>query len=197
MFRLLAWLRAGCCLLPVVIVLAPIVIVAAMLLAAFRGSPGECGNSTIVTDDPALVASYDQRWAEFNAQLLRGLPATIVVSEEEATAKTRAFLVLSDAPIDDVRVCFTPGQGDISGTIDGPMGADVKVRLKGDVDLSKAIPDAEITSIEIGALPRFMTRPFDGLVSRIVDDQLEQIFLVWEIDAEIGDGEATLTGQPD
>lgn len=197
MFRLFAGLRAGCCLLPVVIALLPMVIVAALLWAVFRGSPGDCGDGIAVTDDPALVAAYNQRWAGFNEQLLRGLPATIVVTEEEATAKTRAFLLLSDAPIEDVRVCFSPGEGDVSGTIEGPMGTDVAVRLKGDVDLSKATPDARLTSIEIGALPRFMTRPFDGLVSRVVDDQLERIFLIWELDADIGDGEATITGQPD
>lgn len=197
MFRLLGTLRAGCCLLPVIIVLAPIVIIAAMLLATFRGSPGECGDGTPVNDDPALVAAYNARWAAFNEELVRGLPASIVVSEDEATAKSRAFLALSGAPVDDVRVCFTEGEGDISGTLDGPFGADVAVRLKGDVDLTRATPDAELTSIQIGALPHFMTQPFEGLVSRVVDDQLEQIFLIWEIDATIGDGEATLTGTPD
>ena len=189
-------LRPGCCWLPIAIALLPFVLVFATLWAVFKGSPGQCGGGRAIDADPALAIAYQARWAAFNQRLLSGLPASITVTEDEATARSRLFLALQDAPVNDVRVCFSDGEGDVNGTISTPFGPDVAVRIKGTVDLTKASPDAKITSMRIGAVPRFVTRPFEGLVSRIVEDQTEQIVLFNDMDVEVRDGEATITGQP-
>lgn len=196
MFSMLRGLRTGCCLLPILFVLTPVVLVVAFALALFRGSPGACGGGRGLNTDPALAAAYDERWGAFNDQILRGLPASIAVSEDEATAKSRIFLALTGAPIDDVRICFNEGGGDVNGTLSTPFGGDIAVRLRGTVDMTKATPDAKLTSVRIGALPGFVTKPFDRLISRVVDDQLEQIILFHDMTAEIHEGEAVITGRP-
>jgi hypothetical protein len=175
---------------------APFVFVAIMLLLVFRGSPGQCGGGRNLDTDPALAFEYDQRYAQFNQTLLNGLPATMTVSEREANSRARFFLATSDAPVDDFRLCFVDGRGDVNAKLDTPFGGDVAVRVKGSANLDGRHPEADIDSIKIGAVPSFVTRPFQGLVSRIVDHQLDQIELDNRLTAEVGDGEVVISGEP-
>lgn len=188
-------LRSGC-LLPLALMLTPFVLVVVALLLVFRGSPGGCGGGREITVDPALAFAYDQRWLEFNTTLTTGLPASLVVSEDEATSRTREFLDASSAPVEDVRVCFVDGRGDINGTLTTPFGPDVAVRIKGNATLGGRHPEADIDSIQIGGLPSFVTRPFHGLVSRIVDNEMERIELDYRLGVEVRDGDVLIEGTP-
>ncbi len=182
--------------IPALIVLAPLVIIVVSSLLVFSGSPGTCGGGRQINADPQLAFAYDQRWIAFNAQLINGLPATLNVTEDEATSRADLFLAQSNAPIDDLRVCMVDGGGDINGKIDTPLGPDIEVRVKGSADLSGRHPDANIDSIRIGSMPAVVTRPFHGLVSRIIDNEMERIELDHRLDVNIRERETTITGTP-
>jgi hypothetical protein len=183
-------------LIPMLIFVLPVVIIAAGLLFVFAGSPAQCGGGRDVQVSPALSQSYEQRWLAFNATLTRGQPATLAVSDSEATSRTRDFLAASEAPVKDLRICFVDNAADVNGTITTPFGPDVTVRVKGNADLSGAHPRARIDSIQIGGLPSFVARPFRGLITRIIDDQTDQIALDHRLSVDLTEGQAQITGQP-
>lgn len=183
-------------LLPLVLFIAPIVIVGGGLLLAFKGSPGQCGAGRALGGDPTLAQAFQQRWNTFESQISAGQPATLAVTDDEATARLREFLAGTDAPVDDVRLCFVPGGGDVSGRIASPVGGDVAVRVRGGVDLSGARPKTRVDSIRIGGLPSFVTAPFRGLVTRIIDEQSSRITLAHGADVRFEDGRATFTSAP-
>lgn len=182
--------------IPALLVLAPLIAVVGSSLLVFNGSPGACGGGRPINAEPQLAFAYDQRWLAFNAQLINGLPATLNVTEGEATSRADLFLAQSNAPIDDLRVCMVDGGGDINGKIDTPLGFDIEVRVKGSADLSGIHPAASIDSIRIGAMPAVVTRPFHGLVSSIIDNEMERITLDHRLEVDIREGETTITGTP-
>ncbi len=184
------------CLLPFLLFLAPFLLAGLFLLLTFKGSPGQCGGGRSLQVNPALAQSYDQRWLALNAQLTSGQSASFAVTDSEATSRTREFLAQTDAPVSDVRVCFEPGRGNVSGKVSTPFGPDVDVRVKGSVDLSGRHPTAKLDSIEVGALPSFVMRPFRGLVTRIIDKQTDQIELDHRISVQLTGGQAVISGQP-
>lgn len=183
-------------LIPALVFFAPLLVVAVSTLLVFNGSPGQCGGGRDISADPQIAFTYDQRWLAFNGQLINGLPATLNVTENEATSRADLFLAQANAPIDDLRVCMVDGGADINGKIDTPLGPDIEVRVKGSADLSGQHPDANIDSIRIGAMPAFVTRPFHGLVSRVIDREMNRIQLDHRLDVEIREGETTITGTP-
>lgn len=183
-------------LIPTLIIVLPVVLVVVALLLVFRGSPDACGNGRLIENDAALAFAYDDRWVEFNSTLTSGLPASLTVSESEATSRAELFLATSSAPVEDVRVCFTDGGAAVNGILSTPFGGDVAVRIDGDADLSGQHPRADIESMRIGGLPGLVTRPFRGLVSRIVDDQMDQIVLDYRLRVELREGEAVIDGTP-
>lgn len=183
-------------LLPLFLFVAPIVIVGGALLLAFKGSPGRCGGGRALGADPSLAQSFRQRWADFEAQLNAGQPATLTVTDDEATARLRQFLGETDAPVSDVRLCFVRGGGDVSARVSSPVGGSVAVRVRGGVDLSGAHPKTRIDSIRVGGLPSFVTAPFRGLVTRIIDEQSDQVTLDRGADARFEDGSVTFSSAP-
>lgn len=183
-------------LVPFLLFVLPIVLVAIALLLAFKDSPGECGAGRQVITNSALSQSYEQRWLQFQAQLTSGRPASLTVTDSEATSRTQDFLTTNDAPVHNVRLCFVPGGADVNGTISAPFGPDIDVRLKGNADLGGRHPRANIDSIKIGGLPSFVTRPFTGLVTRIVDDQANRVELDHRLSVQTAEGNAEISGQP-
>jgi hypothetical protein len=184
------------CLLPFIIFITPFVLVAVALLLTFKGSPGQCGGGEALQADASLADRYQQQWKTFEQQLTAGRPATLTVSDEEATARLRQFLDANDAPVQDARLCFIDGGADVSGNVSSPMGWDVDVRVRGSVDLSGAHPKTHIDSIRIGGMPSFVTRPFTSMVTRIIDHESDQVALDHSVDIRLTDGTATLSGSP-
>jgi len=181
---------------PALVVILLLAIAGIVVLLTFKGRPGDCGGGRAIESNPALALNYDQRWYDFNSTLTSGLPATLPVTESEATSRAQLFLDSASAPIDDVRLCFTNGGADINGTLDTPFGGDIAVRVAGSADLSGQYPKAKITSMRVGVLPAFVTRPFRGLVSGIIDDQLVDVNLDHRLTVELREGQAVVRGEP-
>ncbi|HEY8171476.1 MAG TPA: hypothetical protein VIH21_00190 [Dehalococcoidia bacterium] len=181
---------------PALLAILIIAVIGGAVLLTFKGTPGNCGGNRPIENNPGLAFAYDDRWFDFNTTLTSGLPATLAVTESEATSRAQLFLDSASAPIDSVRLCFTDGGADINGTLDTPFGGDIAVRVGGTADLSGQHPKAEITSMRIGGLPAFVTRPFRGLVSGIIDDQLDDVELDHRLTVDLHEGEAVVRGEP-
>ena len=145
-----------------------------------------------VVDRPGTYRAECYTPADENDYIIR----EFTVTDSEATSQTRLFLAETGAPISDVRVCFVPGGSDVNGTLSPPIGPELRVRVRGSVDVSGRHPRASIDSVRIGALPSFVARPFLGLVSRLIDEQTNQIELDHRISVQLLDGQAVISGQP-
>ena len=183
-------------LIPFLFFVAPILLAGLIVVLAVEGNPGDCGGGRDLRIDPALAQTYEDRWVALNAQLMTGRPASFTVTDSEATSQARLFLAETGAPISDVRVCFVPGGSDVNGTLSPPFGPDLDLRVRGSVDLNGRHPRASVDSVRVGALPSFVTRPFLGLVSRVIDEQTNQIELDHRINVQLTDGQAVISGQP-
>jgi hypothetical protein len=176
-----------------IMIFGALLIVSFGLGMAFAGDPGDCGDGRQISVDPGLAAEYDARWALFVDRVRAGSPATIVVTESEATSRVRQFLAAQDAPIREARICFVAGGSDATGMISTPFGRDVKVRASATVDLSGPRPVVDVYDIRIGGLPGAVARPFEARVTRVVREQAERIPLGHSMSAEIRDGEVAIT----
>src|SRR4051794_14318911 len=123
-------------LMSLLLIVVPPLLLAVAVFLAFHGSPAKCGGSREVTASELLAQSYEQRWLAFQQQLTSGRPASITVTDSEATSRTQNFLATSGAPVHGVRLCFVPGGADVNGTLSPPFGPDIAVRLKGSADLN-------------------------------------------------------------
>ena len=128
---------------------------------------------------PDLSAAFDQKWDALSDQLDSGGAATVTFSENEITARAVAFL--RDESIDEIRnitLCIfsgvNEGEGEIRGTVDLPVLPDVDARLRGVMDLTGPSPPIEMTNIDIGSLPSFLTGPLEDAVADAVNAGLRE-----------------------
>jgi len=105
------------------------------------------------------------------------------------------YIEEKDIPLEDLRVHFCEdGLGEALGTINTP-GPDIKVLLRGTLDLSGPKPKIDVQTIKAGNFPGFGTTwIINNIIKRgdadILDLEPNLISL------EITDGSATLTGGP-
>ena len=178
-------------------VILVIAVIGGAILLTFKGTPGDCGGNRPIENNPGLAFAYDDRWYDFNTTLTSGLPGHAARHRERGDVARATVPRLASAPIDKVRfLCFTDGGADINGTLATPFGGDIAVRVGGNADLSGQHPKAEITSMRIGGLPAFVTRPFRGLVSGIIDDQLDHVELDHRLTVDLHEGQAVVQGEP-
>jgi hypothetical protein len=131
-----------------------------------------------------------------NDQLDGGQTASFSFDESEATSRGQEFLEDNNAPIDDLKVCFSTEGPSASGKLSAVLGMDVNVKVSGKVDLSGERPRIEDLDIDVGAVPGFITGGFEGIVRDVINDQMDNIDLEHDLTVTFGEGTATLRGQP-
>ena len=158
-----------------------VALVGVAVVLTFVGGPDlstACGDRT-VTAGPELAAEFDRKWDGFSETLERGDAATVIFTENEVMARAVAFL--RDESIDEIRN-ITPcifsgvdgGEGEIRGKVDLPVLPDVDARLRGVIDLIGPSPRIDITEIDIGSLPGFLSGPLDNAVADAVNAGLRE-----------------------
>ncbi len=167
------------------------------VLAAFAGSPGECdsGEREVVIN-ASLAQQLQGKLDDMNDQLDGGQAASFTFDESEATSRGVEFLDENNAPIDDLKVCFSTEGPSASGTLDAVLGLNVKVKVSGKVDLSGEHPRIEDLNIDVGSVPGFITGGFEGMIKSVINDQMDKIDLEHDLTVTFGEGAATLSGQP-
>ena len=178
-------------------------LVGVVVVLTFVGGPdlsAACGGR-IVSAAPELAAAFDQKWDAFSDQLDSGGAATVTFSENEITARAVAFL--QDESIDEIRnitLCIfsgvNEGEGEIRGTVDLPVLPDVDARLRGVMDLTGPSPRIEITNIDIGSLPGFLTGPLEDAVAAAVNAGLRETGLSRRYAVTYETGAVTIRARP-
>jgi hypothetical protein len=166
-------------------------IVGAILI--FTGSPSPCTDREF---EPSSAASQQLRaeWDQFSAAAAQGR-AEIVLTELGVTSRAVEYIDEKDIPLKDVRVHFcSDGLGEALGTIKTP-GPDIRVLLRGTLDLSGDKPKIDIDTIKAGNFPGFGTT---WIINNIIKKGDADILDMDEhlISLQIRDGSATLTGGP-
>jgi hypothetical protein len=190
-FRVLAWFLA------LVVIGVPAAAVGLFFLA-IAGSPGECdSNGREIVADFAGAASFQQKWDDMNNALDAGQPSSATFTESEATSRARLWVEEHDAPVSDLRLCFSAGGGSGSAKIDIPfVPGDVDVLVAGTLDLTGEQPEADITDVEMGKLPGPVASRIEDFITRLIDHETDDITLKHDYGLQFADGEVTITGQP-
>lgn len=179
----------------VVGIVALLVVVA--VLMAFVGNPGECDNGDReVVVSSALAQGLQDKLDTLNEQLGAGQAASFTFDESEATSRGREFLEEKNAPIDGLKVCFSPEGPSASGKVSAVAGLDLDVKASGKVDLSGEHPRVENLDIDVGRVPGLVTGGLEGLIKDVINDQLDHIDVEHQLTITFGEGTATLSGQP-
>jgi hypothetical protein len=174
-----------------------VILAVAVLAAAFAGDPGECDSGgREVQSSSTLADQFQAKLDQLNAQLDAGQPASITFDESEATSRGRRFLEDENAPIADLKICFSSDGPSASGNLDAVLGLDVTAKVSGDIFLDGAHPRVDNLDINVGAIPGFAAGGFEGAVEGVINDQLEHISLDHQLTITFGEGTATLSGQP-
>jgi hypothetical protein len=174
-----------------------VILAVVVLAAAFAGSPGECDSADRqVESDPALAQQLQAKLDQLNAQLDAGQAASFTFDESEATSRGRQFLDDENAPIADLKICFSSDGPSASGSLDAVLGLDVTAKVSGDLFLDGQHPRVDNLDIDVGAVPGFVTGGFEGTIKDVINDQLEHINIEHQLTITFGEGTATLSGQP-
>ena len=174
-----------------------IVAAIAIVLLALMGSAGACGgDQRLVESSPALAAQFQGKWDGFNASLEAGQPARVVFDESEVTSRGTAFLEEKNAPISGLKVCLNAGEGEASGKVDLPFFGDMDVKVRGTVDLRGGTPKVDIRDIQVGGVPGFVADRVKGRIRSVINDQLDDLDIEHRYDLSIGEGAASIAGQP-
>jgi hypothetical protein len=174
-----------------------VILAVVVLAAAFAGSPGECDSGDRqVESSTALAQQFQAKLDQLNAQLDAGQAASFTFDESEATSRGRQFLDDENAPIADLKICFSSDGPSASGNLDAVLGLDVTAKVSGDLFLDGQHPRVDNLDIDVGAIPGFAAGGFEGAVEGVINDQLEHISIEHQLTITFGEGTATLSGQP-
>lgn len=179
-----------------IITLFMIFVVATAILAV-AGGPGECtpGGGPI-TISGANADSFQSKWDGMDDTLDAGSPASIDLNESEVSSRADMYISdESDAPFKDVRVCLHDGFGEGSAEL-SILGIDVEVKVTGTMELTGETPVADITDIEVGAVPGFATNLIESIVEDAIEEGLNDIDLKHDYAPTITDGNAHIEGTP-
>jgi len=174
-----------------------VVILAAVIVAlAATGGPSECapGGGPIAISD-ANSSGFQSKWDAFDATLDGGAASAVNFNESEISSRAQSYVDEKDVPFSDVRTCVQDGFGEGTATFSF-LGFDVKVKVRGTLDLSGGSPEAEIDDIEIGNVPGFLIAPAESLVDRAIDEALADLEIEHNYTLTLKKGEASVAGTP-
>ncbi len=170
--------------------------VVALGALAATGGPSPCtpGGGPISVD-AGNSASFQQKWDALDLTLDGGAPAAASFSESEISSRADTYLEEHDVGFSDPRVCIYAGEGEGTATF-GFFGLDVKVRVRGTMDLTGDSPKAKIADMEIGNVPGFMLAPAESAVNRAIDAALDDVDLEHSYTLDLQPGQAGVNGSP-
>lgn len=189
------------------LVLAAVVFVGVMILLVFVGGPSAeavCGDR-VLDPAPSSDRAFDPRWDGFDEFLDTGVPDSLDLEEDVVTARARDFLE-TEHEVDEITglvICFFGpeeagglGDGEVRGRVAIPVLPDVSASIRGRMDLSGTHPVLEITDIDLGSVPGFITGGIEDGIEKALNEALVDIDLQHRYNLEFRDGLARVNGQP-
>jgi hypothetical protein len=178
------------------VILLAVVFVVLIGVLATRGGPGACSpGGGPVTVDAANSDAFQRKWDAFNAVLDGKAPASVALNESELTSRAKTYLDKHDVGFHDPRICLHNGYGEGSATF-SLLGTDVKLKIKGTMDLAGAHPKAHVDSMQIGRVPGWLTAPAERIVNRALDSALNDLKLDHRYTPVLTEGNVALSGTP-
>jgi hypothetical protein len=178
------------------IVLLAVLFIVVVGTLAVTGGPGACtpGDGPI-TVDAANSTSFQQKWDALNATLDGGAAGSTTLSESELSSRADTFLRQHDVGFNHPRVCVHNGSGEGSATFSF-LGFDMKVKVRGTVDLTGRHPKAKIQHMDVGNIPGFLTGPAQKAVNRAIDSALDDVDLHHRYAPSLTPGQAAVGSVP-
>jgi hypothetical protein len=171
-----------------------VVVIALTVFLVVTGSPSTCGTpGWTAYPTPLLATELNARWAVFSAQSQAG-PASIQITDAEATARGRQYLDDEDVPVNDFRVLFCgDGKGQLAGTV-GALGLDTKFVVTGHLDIGGDKPVVALDSVHVGNVPGFIA---DKVLDILVKNDKRTLELDENLSgSQISDGLIVISGGP-
>lgn len=160
------------------------------------GGPGACQpGSGRFTVNQANSDAFIAKWDAFDEALNNGTSGFATFNESEIASRAESWANEEDVPFEDIRACLHDGYGEASATLH-VLGMDVKVRVKGTLDLSGDNPEARVDDISVGNVPGFLMAPVEAIVDRSLDEALNDLEIDHDYSLTLKEGEATLGGRP-
>ncbi len=177
----------------IVVLIAAVIFVGVNVILALSGGPGPCtpGGGPI-TISAANAESFDAKWMDLYDTLYFGSPGSANFNESEVSS---FFDREVTSPFSDPRICIHDGFGEGTATID-ILGLSVKVKVTGNVDMSGPQPVADITAIEAGNVPGFITDFIVDSIADFVDDEANRVNLDFIYTPTLTEGNAQIAGVP-
>ncbi len=178
------------------IVLLAVVFVVVVGVLAVTGGPGPCtpGDGPISVN-AASSASFQQQWDTLNATLDGGTAGSTTFNESQLSSRADTLLREHDVGFNHPRVCVHDGSGEGSATFSF-LGLDMKVKVKGTVDLTGRHPKAKVQHMDVGNIPGFLTGPAQKAVNRAIDSALDDVDLHHRYTPSLTPGQAAVSGAP-
>ncbi len=179
------------------IVILAIVFVVVVIVLAAAGGPGACSpGGSVITVDGANAARFQEKWDSFDTILDRGSPSSVSFNESEITSRFDQFIKENSNDVRDIRVCIHEGFGEFSGTLEAFAGIDAKFSSSGNASFDGPHPDVEFIDIDIGNVPGWLLKPFEGLLEDAVEELIEKIDLTHSYMPTLAEGQAQVAGVP-
>ncbi len=188
----------------VVLLLALAVTLTALTFTGGASLSPVCGGRALDLA-PAPDRAFDTRWGAFDDFLESGVPDALDMEEGVVTARARDFLEGERqlAGIGELVICFfgpadrgSLGYAEVRGRIELPVPASVAGSLHGRLDLQGAHPVLEITRLEVGNLPAFLTTSVRQEIEDAVNAALANVALRHRYNLEFREGLVRVVGRP-
>jgi len=178
------------------LVLIAIILGATTAALMATGGPTTCepGGGEIAISQ-ANSDTFIDKWDAFDQALNNGTPGFVTFNESEIASRAESWANEEDVPFEDIRACIHDGYGEAAATL-RVLGMDVKIRVKGTLDLSGKNPEARVDDISVGNVPGFLMAPVEAIVDRSLDEGLNDLEIEHDYSLTLREGEATLGGRP-
>lgn len=193
---------------------ALVIVAATALLVALADSDVEAGDGCTdpetgeereIENTAQLAGSFDSSLQEAQDAVASG-QATATATFSESEVSSRAASYLEGAALQDVVVCFHEGSAEARVTYQIPAVYDVPVigddlftvyaTARGSINFAGERPSIDITEIDAGRLPGFVTDQVADLVEDEVNNEIDGLQLDYAYEVTFTEGEATLTLRP-
>ncbi|MEO6197420.1 MAG: hypothetical protein ABIP58_04845 [Dehalococcoidia bacterium] len=165
----------------------------------------ETGEEREISNTAQLAESFDSSLQEAQAAVASG-QATATVTFSESQVSSRAASYLEETALQDVVVCFHDGSAEARATYQIPAVYDVPVigddlftvyaTAEGSISFAGERPSIDITEIDAGRLPGFITDQVADLVEDEVNNEIDGLQLDYAYEVTFTEGEAALTLRP-
>ena len=165
----------------------------------------ETGEEREINNTELLAQTFNNSLKEAQDAVASG-QATATVTFSESEVSSRAAQYLAGTALEDIVVCFHEGYAEARVTYQVPAFYDVPVigddlftvfaTAEGTISFAGERPSIDITELDAGRLPGFVTDEVADRVEEEVNNEIDDLQLDYAYEVTFTEGEASLTLRP-